>query len=188
MTREAYIARLRAGLRGLPPAAVSDIVSDYDAHFTEALAAGRSEAAVADALGDPERLARELAAEARVKTWEQQRNPSAATQAIFAVLGLGAIDLLVLFVPLLWVIGIVMGLFCLAIGLFAAGVVSLIAGPMAHVPGGPVAAIFGGLGLMAGGVSLGALMSLASIGLVNALVWYGRLHYRLLKPAIEPVV
>ena len=24
-------------------------------------------------------------------------------------------------------------------------------------------------------------------GMVNALVWYGRLHYRLLKPAIEPV-
>ena len=24
------------------------------------------------------------------------------------------------------------------------------------------------------------------MGLVNALVWYGRLHYRLLKPAIEP--
>jgi hypothetical protein len=41
---------------------------------------------------------------------------------------------------------------------------------------------------MAGGASLGALMALASIGLVNALVWYGRLHYRLLKPAIEPVV
>ncbi|MEK7281428.1 MAG: hypothetical protein AAB037_03645 [Chloroflexota bacterium] len=24
------------------------------------------------------------------------------------------------------------------------------------------------------------------VGLVNLLVWYGRLHYRLLKPAIEP--
>ena len=26
------------------------------------------------------------------------------------------------------------------------------------------------------------------IGLVNLLVWYGRLHYRLLKPAIDPQV
>ena len=25
-----------------------------------------------------------------------------------------------------------------------------------------------------------------TIGLVNALVWNGRLHYRLLKPALEP--
>jgi hypothetical protein len=27
---------------------------------------------------------------------------------------------------------------------------------------------------------------ICTIGLVNALVWYGRLHYRLLKPALEP--
>ena len=39
---------------------------------------------------------------------------------------------------------------------------------------------------MAGGVSAAALLTLVSIGLVNALVWYGRLHYRLLKPAIDP--
>jgi hypothetical protein len=39
---------------------------------------------------------------------------------------------------------------------------------------------------MAGGVSLAAVVTLVSIGLVNALIWYGRLHYRLLKPAIDP--
>jgi hypothetical protein len=38
---------------------------------------------------------------------------------------------------------------------------------------------------MSGAASLGALLALVSIGLVNALVWYGRLHYRLLKPALE---
>ena len=43
-----------------------------------------------------------------------------------------------------------------------------------------------GLGVMAGGSSLGALTALATIGFVNALVWYGRLHMRLLKPALEP--
>ena len=31
-----------------------------------------------------------------------------------------------------------------------------------------------------------ASLTLCTIGLVNATVWYGRLHYRLLKPAIEP--
>jgi len=39
---------------------------------------------------------------------------------------------------------------------------------------------------MAGSASGTALLTLVTIGLVNALVWYGRLHYRLLKPAIEP--
>ena len=48
------------------------------------------------------------------------------------------------------------------------------------------AAMLAGLGVMAGGTSLGALTALATIGFVNALVWYGRLHMRLLKPALEP--
>ena len=42
-----------------------------------------------------------------------------------------------------------------------------------------------GLGIIAISVSLGALLTLATIWLVNGLVWYGRLHFRLLKPAIE---
>ena len=35
---------------------------------------------------------------------------------------------------------------------------------------------------------IGAVLAIVTVGLVNALVWYGRLHYRLLKPALEPHV
>lgn len=185
MNRDAFIARLRAGLRGLPPAAVADLTADYDAHFAEASAAGRSEEDVAKALGDPDRLARELRAEAGLKRWEEQRNPSAAASAVFAVLGLGAIDLLILLPILMGVLGTLFGCFVAVIAIFVAGGVVFAAGPFSGFPGGPAAAILGGVGLMAGGASLGALLTLASIGLINGLVWYGRLHYRLLKPAID---
>ena len=43
-----------------------------------------------------------------------------------------------------------------------------------------------GIGLMTGAASSAAVLTIVTIGLVNALVWYGRLHYRLLKPALEP--
>ena len=39
---------------------------------------------------------------------------------------------------------------------------------------------------MAGAVAIGALLSVVTILLVNALIWFARLHYRLLKPALEP--
>src|SRR5436189_152333 len=100
MTRDAFIARLREGLRGLPAPAISEVVSDYEAHF--------------------------------------------------------------------------------AGGFVFAG------GPFMEPPGGPLFAIFTGLGLMSGAICGGAILTLVSIGLVNATVWYGRLHYQLLKPAIEP--
>ena len=47
-------------------------------------------------------------------------------------------------------------------------------------------ALVAGIGLMALAASAGAILTIVVIGLVNALVWYGRLHFRLLKPAIEP--
>ena len=188
MTREAFLARLREGLRGLPPKAVSDILSDYEAHFAEGEADGRTPAEVAAALGDPGRLARELRVEVGLRRWEEERTPSAAAGAIFAVLGLAALDILVL-LPIL--IGVISVLFAFAIAIvviFFVGGAIFAAGPFSNTPGGPWAALLTGLGLMAGSVSGGALLTLGTIGLVNMLVWYGRLHFRLLKPAIDPEV
>ena len=185
MTRQAFIARLREGLRGLSPQTVTDIVADYDTHFADGAAAGRSEAEVADALGDPARLARELRAEKTLTRWRDDRSPSSAAAAVFAVLGLGAIDILIL-LPILMTVGATLfGLIIAVIAVFFAGGVVFAAGPFMDPPGGVSAALLAGIGLMAGAASGGAILSLVSIGLINALVWYGRLHYRLLKPALE---
>jgi uncharacterized membrane protein len=189
MSRTAFIGALRDGLRGMTPAAVNEIVADYEDHFTEGAAAGRSEADIAAALGDPTRLARELRAEAGLKRWETERNPSAAASAVFAVLGLGAIDIIFLLPILMTVVSVIFAVLLVVIALFVAGVALSVAGMFGATPGfdgTPLQALLAGVGLMAGSVSLGALQSLIIVGLVNALVWYARLHYRLLKPAIDP--
>ena len=188
MTRQAFMARLKEGLRGLPLSAQADIVADYENHFNEGQAAGRSEADVAAGLGDPGRLARELRAEAGLRRWEEERSASAGASAVFAVLGLGAIDILIL-LPMLMSIGaVILGVGVAVVAVFFAGGVVMAAGPFTGVPGGPVVAILAGIGLMTGAASAGAVLAIVTIGLVNALVWYGRLHLRLLKPALEPQV
>jgi uncharacterized membrane protein len=186
MTRQEFIARLRAGLAGLPAQAQTDIAADYEAHFTEGAAAGRSEADIAAALGDPDRLARELRTEAGAKRWQAERNPEAAAAAVFAVLGLGAIDVLILLPILVGVVSVLCAFFIVAIVFFFIGAVVLAAGPFAGALASVGAAMLGGLGLMAAAVAGGSVLTLISIGLVNALIWYGRLHYQLLKPAIDP--
>lgn len=188
MTRQAFIARLREGLRGLPPSSVADIVADYETHFTEGAAAGRSEEEVAAALGDPGRLARELRAERGLQRWEEERTPSAGAGAVFAVLGLGAIDILFLLPILMGVAGAMFGIAVAIVAVFFAGGVVFAAGPFTGLPGGPTAAILAGIGMMSGATAAGAVLGICTIGLVNGLVWYGRLHYQLLKPALEPKV
>lgn len=185
MTRAEFIARLRSGLVGMPAAAAAEIVADYEAHFADAAASGRDEAEVAQALGDPGRLARELKAEAGIQRWRQEQNPSAATAAILAVLGLGAIDILILLPFILGVLGTLFGLMIGAIGVFIGGGAVMVALPFAGAPGGALAAILAGLGLMAGAVTVGALVGVVTVWVVNGLVWFARLHYRLLKPALQ---
>ena len=193
MNRQVFISRLREGLSGLPRASADEIVADYDAHFTEGEASGRTEAQIAQALGDPGRLARELKAEAGLRRWEEKRSPNAAAGAVFAVLGLGAIDILIL-LPILGAVGgVLFGLIMACIGVFFAGgwvFGSGLLGTHSGVGVGgfdatPAQAVLAGMGLMSGSVAVGALLALAVVALINALVWYGRLHYRLLKPAIE---
>jgi len=186
MTRDLFLKRLRRGLAGLPAETIDDVLSDYATHFDAAREDGRSEAEVAEALGDPGRLARELRLEAGIKRWEEVRSPSSAWTAVIALMGLGAIDILVLLPILVSVIGVIIGFYAAMLALFIGGGGVLIIGPFQAFPGGTAAAILAGLGIMAGSVAGTALLTIVTIWLVNALMWFGRLHYRVIKPAIDP--
>jgi len=185
MTRQEFLAKLRGGLAGMPASAISEIAADYEAHFVDGQAAGRSEQEVAAALGDPTRLARELRAEQGLKAWQETRTPATAVSAVFAVLGLGAVDFLFLFPILIGVASTILALYITDFVLVIVGGAMLVGGPFYDGPGGVAALMLAGLGVISISVSLGALLTLVTTWLVNALVWYGRLHFRLLKPAIE---
>lgn len=185
MTRAEFMTRLRRGLAGLPVTTIADIVADHEAHFADAMAAGRSEAEVAAALGDPDRLARELRAEAGLKQWEERKNPSNAMAAVIALLGLGAIDVIILLPLLMGVLGALFGVLVAVVAIFVSGGFVFAMGPLTVPPGGPITAFLAGLGLMGLATCLGALLTLVTVAVFNAVVWYARLHYRLLKPAIE---
>ena len=185
MTRAEFIARLRRGLAGLPVTTIADIVADHEAHFADAQAAGRSEAETAAALGDPDRLARELRAEAGLKSWEENKTPSNAMGAVLALLGLGALDVMFLLPLLMGVLGALFGVLVAVVTIFIAGGFVFSVGPLTAPPGGPITAFLAGLGLMGLATCLGALLTLVTVGVFNAVVWYARLHFRLLKPAME---
>lgn len=185
MTRNEFIKRLKAGLKGMPQDVIDEIVADYQAHFEAGIADGRSEEEVAAALGNPSRLARELRFEAGFKNWHSERSPSSAWSAILAFMGLATIDILILLPIVLPVIGVVFGLFVAVLAGFIGGGFVLIAGPFSGFPGGWLVAILTGLGIMSASVAAAALLTLVSIWIVNALMWFGRLHYRVIEPAIH---
>jgi uncharacterized membrane protein len=188
MNRAMFLSELRMGLSGLPHSEIEETVADYEAHFSDGLAAGRSEAAIATALGDPARLARELRAEAGFRRWESERSAGSMFGAVIALLGLATLDLVFL-IPFVCVVGaILLSMFVSAIVLFFAGgavwLLALFPGLMIFgstgILGSGVALGLAGFGLIAGGIGLGALSWLLLDIFVRGLVNYARLHFRLL--------
>jgi uncharacterized membrane protein len=185
MTRAEFLDTLRRRLSGLPPSEIDELVSDYAAHFADGMAAGRSEAEIAAALGDPMRLARELRAEAGFRRWESARTPANFFAVLFGFIALMTVD----FIFLLPVLG-GLALFTILVGfvllgLSLAGIVTLVrVFSWDHFLAGHfLSRMFGGIGLLGFGIGGSALLLLMIDYVVRLLGKFARLHYALLNRA-----
>ncbi|MNJ38926.1 hypothetical protein D3C77_337850 [compost metagenome] len=59
MTKSQFLATLKLNLSSLPPEESSELMEDYEAHFTFGLQNGKTEVEIVAELGDPEELAKE---------------------------------------------------------------------------------------------------------------------------------
>lgn len=183
MTRAGFIAGLRQNLRGLSTKEAADIVADYEEHFSDAVAAGRSEGEVAAALGDPAKLAGELTAETGLRRWEARRNPRTFLKAGIGVFGLQAFNILVL-LPVIAIL--------LACAGVAAYILYIVAGTGFHMlseatagNGNVLVPVLAGLGLIFGVLGTGSLLALLLDAGLRRLARYARLNYSLIKSKDE---
>jgi uncharacterized membrane protein len=181
MDKREFLDRLERGLAGLSAAERADILADYEAHFAEAARAGRDEREVADALGDPVRLAKEIRAEAGIRRWERERSPQSLAGAILALVGLAAVDVVVLLPLLFWVglITVVVALVMLALLLVGLVLMSGVVGWHPIHIAGSLSRMLYGIGFASGAIGGGALLLIGLEWLMRLLARYARLHYRL---------
>ncbi len=185
MMRAEFITHLRRGLKGLPAATAAAIVADYESYFADGRQAGRSEEQLALALGDPERLATELRLEADIASWQDTRTRGAALRTVAGVLGLLALDGLLL-LPLALVALLVTAGFALAALAILYGAFTLTFGLFDDPAGGVLAAVLNGLGRVAGGIAGIAFCALLTGLLADGCARYARTHRRLLRPRAVP--
>jgi len=182
MTRAEFLSILHERLRGLPAPEIEELMDDYDSHFAEGLAAGRSEAEIAAALGDPARLARELRAEAGLRRWESARTPANFYAAMIGFMALIAVDFMFL-LPLLGALALAaLAVGLVMLGLCVAGLVLMMKLFSFHgLSLGYLTRILSGIGLLGLGVGGGALLVMAVDYVVRLLARFARLHYTLLQ-------
>ncbi|WCM24280.1 DUF1700 domain-containing protein [Paraburkholderia bryophila] len=136
MTQEEFIQKLRVELGSLPKHVVDEIVADYHEYFGDALAAGRSEADVVAALGDPIKLARELKAQATLRQWEARRSFGNLAKVIVSIAGLGLLQLFLLIPFMFYLLMLTVG-YAVSGALAVAGFVTVIALGSHHLMGWP---------------------------------------------------
>jgi len=101
MNQQEFISQLQEALSRLPESERQDIVADYQEYFRDGLAAGRSEADIAAALGDPQQLARELMARHHMARWESRKSFGNLFAVVGAIAGLGFLNFM-LAIPFLF--------------------------------------------------------------------------------------
>ena len=136
MTQDAFIQQLRHELRSLPKQMVDEIVADYREYFGDALAAGRSEAEVVAALGDPVKLARELKAQANFRQWETRRSFGNLMRVVVSIAGLGLLQLFLLIPFMFYLLMLTIG-YAVSGALTIAGLVTVVALGSHHLFGWP---------------------------------------------------
>ncbi|HKY17607.1 MAG TPA: DUF1700 domain-containing protein, partial [Rhizomicrobium sp.] len=179
--------QLRDGLSGLHHTDISDILADYESHFADGAADGRTQEEVAAALGDPARLARELRAEIGFRRWEENRNAGNFVGVVLALLGLATIDFVIL-LPLLCILAAVFfGLSVACLAFVVGGTFLLFNLLWGGVMGNAAMQLLVGLGLISGAIGGGALLLLLMDIIAKLLIRYARLHFRLFDSANKSI-
>lgn len=109
MTKEQFLTKLEAALRKLPPVEREEIMQDIREHFIIAQEEGKSEAEIIAALGSPEHIGKEMVATYHVDKMEADVTAGNVFRAIWAVIGLGLFNVIIVLGPFIGLLGVLFG-------------------------------------------------------------------------------
>lgn len=159
MNKKEFLGRLSELIKDISEEEKKDILFDYEEHFRIGLEKGRKEEEIAASLGDPKIIAKQSIASCILKEAEKTTSASNIMRAIFAAVGLGFFNLVIVLGPAVGLIGILVSLFASAFSITISGVAVLfgtLIGPVfawnVYIPFSAVVSIPLGIGLTALGL------------------------------------
>lgn len=107
MTEEQFMKQLNANLNQLSTEERQDILQDYQEHFEMGKVEGKTEETIAEALGYPEKIAKELLATYHLEKAETNITTGNVMRAVWAGIGLGFFNLVIVLGPFMALVGVV---------------------------------------------------------------------------------
>lgn len=181
MNKKDFINKLSSYLSGVPAEERQDVINDFEDHFKEGVAEGRTEEEIAESLGDPKALANQFKANILANTAEKTTSAVNITRAVLATLGLGFFNLVFILGPFIGIVAILFSLFASAIAVIATGIAVFFAsifGPLVPqyiaIMVNPAVSIFASIGVALFGI-------LFFVGDIYVAKWVYRLFVRYIK-------
>ena len=107
MNKEQFLKQLESSLKKLSVEERQDILQDYEEYFSIGIEKGKSEEEISTSLGQPKQIAKELLASYHIEMVEQTTSARNILRAVWAVIGLGFFNLLIVLAPFLTLVSIV---------------------------------------------------------------------------------
>jgi len=166
MNKKEFTQMLRETLKGLPKEELEDVLSDYEEHFRIGMEDGRSEEELAAALGNPEKIAKQIKASYLVRMAESTISTGDVLKAVLASVSLGLFNFMVILWPFLIAVSILFSMFVVAASVVMTGIWTLFTSILSPLPQSlqgemvliygiglhPVASIFISIGIIAFGL------------------------------------
>ncbi|MGF7058528.1 HAAS signaling domain-containing protein [Brassicibacter mesophilus] len=181
MNRDKFLEILSKELSDIHEDDKMDILFDYNEHFSIGIQAGRTEEEIAESLGEPRTIAKQIEADYKINKAENTASTGNVFRAVFAVISLGLFNLIFVLGPFLGIVGVLLGLFVSAIALvfsgialFIATLISPILPEFVSIPPNPIISIILSIGIIALGM-------LFTIGVTYLTKWFYKITVKYLR-------
>ncbi len=108
MNKNQFLNKLDKSLQRLPYEERKDILHDFQEHFEIGKEQNKSEEEITKSLGNPNQLAKELLATYYLEKVESSSSTANIFRAVWAVIGLGFFNLVIVLAPFVAIVGIIL--------------------------------------------------------------------------------
>jgi uncharacterized membrane protein len=107
MSKDLFIKELSALLKELSTKEKQDVLNDYEEHFQFGMEEGKTENEIADSLGSPKVLAKEILANYYLENAKDAQTAGNVMRAVWAVIGLSFFNIIIVLGPFIGLVAVI---------------------------------------------------------------------------------
>lgn len=186
MNKDQFLTELNGALKRISSEEREDVLQDFEEHFAIGAEEGKTEEQISAALGSPKQIAKEMLATYHLKKVETTTTTGNIIRAVWAVIGLGFFNLVIVLGPFIALVGVVFAGWLAGIS-FIASPLLIILDTVIHPGTFVLFELFLSIALSGIGLFMMIGMFFATRALIDGFLRYLKFNTKLIKGGLKHV-